>query len=284
MASCIWKALGCVLRLIHTDYAKYYIAGHWKTDPKGLPAWGVTPHTHTRTLEKHCGGWAGSPGPDAYELLKTPSHRLVRSQYCGIVWVKEEVSWRDLEICASPKPGGRPPSAPPLPGKWRGERPLAPPLCSYAYGTRQQNTLPPQDKKVPVPPPQDNFWNSPNANRTLSFFHSSQSGRKSWSESPSWCYEHLRQVDVSAKPLLWVTYTYGPGPLLERTATRQAIRVDLLSRRTAPACSLTRLKCMLAVGSCRDRFKLTAHSYIAIIMIVTLNHLHVCTSSVFTAW
>ena len=40
-----------VLRLIHTDYAKYYIAGHWKTGPKGLPAWGATPPTHT--LEKH---------------------------------------------------------------------------------------------------------------------------------------------------------------------------------------------------------------------------------------
>ena len=62
------------------------------------------PHTHTgETL----GGWVPRPpGPDAYELLKTPSHRLVRSQYCGIVWVKEEGSWRDLEICASPKVGG----------------------------------------------------------------------------------------------------------------------------------------------------------------------------------
>ena len=104
------------LRLIHTDYTKHYIAGHWKTGPKGLPAWGATPHpshTHWRKM-----GGAGSPappppGPDAYELLKTP-HRLVRSQYCGIVWVKEEGSWRDLDICASPKVGGqKPPSAPP---------------------------------------------------------------------------------------------------------------------------------------------------------------------------
>ena len=29
--------------------------------------------------------------------------------------------------------------------------------------TRQQNTLPPQDKKVPAPP-RDNFWNSPKWN------------------------------------------------------------------------------------------------------------------------
>ena len=44
------------------------------------------PYTHT--LEKHGGdrGPIPPPGPDAYELLKTP-HRLVRSQYtvelCG---------------------------------------------------------------------------------------------------------------------------------------------------------------------------------------------------------
>ena len=49
---------------------------------------------------------AAPPGPDAYELLKTPSHRLVRSQYCGIMWVKEGRCWRDLEICASLKVGG----------------------------------------------------------------------------------------------------------------------------------------------------------------------------------
>ena len=89
-----------------------------------------SPHTHTgETLGE--GGWVPPPGPDAYELLKTP-HRLVRSQYCGIVWVKEEGPWRDLEICASPTVGGgRPPSAP-FPRKWGGERPPPPP-CSYAY-------------------------------------------------------------------------------------------------------------------------------------------------------
>ena len=135
LASCIWKLLGFVLRLIHTvtDYAKYYIAGHWKTGPiegassmRGHPL--PSPHTHTEELE-HWGGWVPRPsGPDAYERLKTP-HRLVRSQYCGIVWVKEEESWRDLEICATPKVGGgrRLPSAPPLPGKWGGERPPCPP-------------------------------------------------------------------------------------------------------------------------------------------------------------
>ena len=92
------------------------------TPPVDLPVGATPPHT----LEKH-GGGAGSPGPDAYELLKTP-HRLVRSQYCGIVWVKEEGSWRDLEICVSPKVGGGGDLLPPpLPGKWGGgERPLAP--------------------------------------------------------------------------------------------------------------------------------------------------------------
>ena len=71
----------------------------------------------------------GLSDPDAYELIKTPSHRLVRSQYCGIVWVKEKGSWRDLEICASPKVcggGGRRPPSAPLPGKCGGEHPLAP--------------------------------------------------------------------------------------------------------------------------------------------------------------
>ena len=55
-----------VVRLIHTDYAKYYIAGHWKTGTKELKAWrgtGVPPTGKT-------GG--GSLGPPrfrgAYEL------------------------------------------------------------------------------------------------------------------------------------------------------------------------------------------------------------------------
>ena len=62
------------------------------------------PHTHTAET---WGRWVPRlpPGPDAYELFKTP-HRLVRSKYCGIVWVKEEGSWRDLEICVSPRVGG----------------------------------------------------------------------------------------------------------------------------------------------------------------------------------
>ena len=77
------------------------------------------PHTHTG--ETLGGGWVPrAPGPDTYEIIKTPSHRLVRSQYCGTVWVKEEGSWWDLEICASPKVGG-----------WR--PPSTPPPCSYAY-------------------------------------------------------------------------------------------------------------------------------------------------------
>ena len=65
LASCIWKALGFVLRLIHTDYAKYYIAGHWKTGPKGLPAWGATPPTHTGETR---GGLGPLPPPGSRRL------------------------------------------------------------------------------------------------------------------------------------------------------------------------------------------------------------------------
>ena len=84
-------------------------------------------------LEKHWGGGLSPPPPptppgfDAYEFLKTPSHRLVRSQYCGIVWAKEEGSWRDLEICVSPKVEGADTPFRPLPGKWGAGAPLAPP-------------------------------------------------------------------------------------------------------------------------------------------------------------
>ena len=64
-------------------------------------------------LEKQGGVWVPPPGSDVYEFLKTP-HRLVRGQYHGIVWAKDEESWRNLEICISPKVGGRrPPSVPP---------------------------------------------------------------------------------------------------------------------------------------------------------------------------
>ena len=46
---------------------------------------------------------------------------------------------------------------PPPPGQDWSERSPTP-------QTRQQNTLPPQDKKVPAvhAPPEDNFWNNPN--------------------------------------------------------------------------------------------------------------------------
>ena len=87
------------------------------------------PPPHTHTGETRGGLGPLSPrGPDAYELLKTP-HRLVRSQYCGIVCVKEEGSWRDLEICASPKVGGAETSFhPPFLESGGATAPLAPPV------------------------------------------------------------------------------------------------------------------------------------------------------------
>ena len=72
---------------------------------RGFQHEGPPPSTHTGETR----GGAESPapplGPDAYELLKTP-HRLVRSQYCKILWEKEEGSWGDLAICASSKVAG----------------------------------------------------------------------------------------------------------------------------------------------------------------------------------
>ena len=115
--------------IISLDTEKLARRGFQHEGPPPPPA-----HTHTEETLGGGGGWVPRPsGPDAYERLKTP-HRLVRSQYCGIVWVKEEESWRDLEICATPKVGGgadtsfRPPSL-------ESEGASAPPCppCSYAY-------------------------------------------------------------------------------------------------------------------------------------------------------
>ena len=70
---------------------------------------GEPPPPHTGEMD---------PAPPRFRrlwILKTPSHRLIRSQYRGIVWAKEEGSWRDLEIYVSPKvEGWRPPSSAPL--------------------------------------------------------------------------------------------------------------------------------------------------------------------------
>ena len=132
LASCIWKALGFVLKTDTHRLCKLLYRWTLKNWPKGASSMrdSTPPNTHTgETL----GGWVPPPGPDAYvyELLKTPSHRLVRSQYCGIVWVKEEGSWRDLEICASPKVGKGgdllPPPPPSLESGGASDPPLAPP-------------------------------------------------------------------------------------------------------------------------------------------------------------
>ena len=135
LASCIWKALGLVLRLIHTDYAKYYIAGHWKTGPKGLPARGATLPPHTHTLQKH--GGAGSPAsprvPTPMNFSKHLTGWLGAStvELCG--WKKRDLGGILRYVWAQEWGGGRPPSAPP---PWKvggGEHPPCPPPCSYAY-------------------------------------------------------------------------------------------------------------------------------------------------------
>ena len=124
LASCIWKALGYVLRLIRTDITQNIISlDTEKLARRSFQHGGPGPPTG-KTGESP----GSSPGSDVYEFLKTP-HRLVRGQYRGIVWVKEEGSWRNLEICMSPKVGGqRPPSAPPPSlESGGGERPPLPP-------------------------------------------------------------------------------------------------------------------------------------------------------------
>ena len=87
-------------------------------------------------LEKQGEAWVPPPGSDVYECLKTP-HRLVRGQYRGSMWAKEEGSWWNLEICMSPKVGGGsrdPLLVPPPPWRMRGREPPCPP-GSYACGT-----------------------------------------------------------------------------------------------------------------------------------------------------
>ena len=76
------------------------------------------PHTHTGETRGELGPLPPPPPrvPTPMNFSKHLTDCMVRSQYCGFVWVKEEGSWRDLEICASPKVGGgrKPPSAPPF--------------------------------------------------------------------------------------------------------------------------------------------------------------------------
>ena len=80
-------------------------------------------------LEKQGGPESpSSPGSDVYEFL-TP-HRLVRSQYRGIVWAKEEGSRQESSDMREPKSVGG--ALLPPPGK--GVVASAPfPSCSYAY-------------------------------------------------------------------------------------------------------------------------------------------------------
>ena len=134
LASCIWKALGFVLRLIHTNYAECYIAGHWKTGPKGLnSSMRGHPLLHTHTGETLGGYWVPCPPvptPTNFSKhLLTDWLRVSTVELCG--WKK-----RDLEICASSKVcvcGGGDLLPAPLPGKWGGNEHLPCPPCSYAY-------------------------------------------------------------------------------------------------------------------------------------------------------
>ena len=61
---------------------------------------------------RNTGGWA-APVPTPMNFTKYLTDSLGVDQYRGIVWVKEEGSWRDLEMCVSPKGGQKPPSIPP---------------------------------------------------------------------------------------------------------------------------------------------------------------------------
>ena len=93
------------------------------------------PH-HTYTLKKHWGGSVPpSPGPDAYELFKTP-HRLVRStvKLCG--WKKRNLggSWDMCEPKSVCVWGGGRDLLPPPPWKvWGGKHSPCPPPFLYAY-------------------------------------------------------------------------------------------------------------------------------------------------------
>ena len=129
MAFCIYKALGFVLRLIHTDYAKHYIAGHWKTGPKELPAWGggrvPPPHWKNR----------GEPGSS---LVPTPINFLNLTDWLGVSTVelcarkKRDLGGILRYVWAQKCVGEEPLLPPPPPGEWRGGSPLAPPPRSYA--------------------------------------------------------------------------------------------------------------------------------------------------------
>ena len=135
------SSIGFVLRLIHTDCAKYYIS----LDTEKL----------SRSSFQH--GGAGSPPlekqgracplpravPMPMNFLKHLIDMLGVSAGRGIVWAKEEGSWRDLEIICEPKSvcvwggGVDTPFCPPSLESvcvWGGKR-TSRPSCSYAYVT-----------------------------------------------------------------------------------------------------------------------------------------------------
>ena len=138
LASCIWKALGFVLRLIHTDYTNYYhIAGDRKAGPKKLPAWGggrSPPGKTGRTLGP----------PPVLTLLNFLKHLtdwlgVSTVESCG--WKKRDLNWRDLEIYVRGQKWG---------GGWD---PLLPP--PWKVGGGASTPLPP-----PVPTPMGHIRDS----------------------------------------------------------------------------------------------------------------------------
>ena len=127
MASCIWKAQGLFLdwcRLIMQNVISLHTE---KPAQRGFQHM----RGHLPTHWRNTGG--GVPRPDACELLKTPSHRLVRSQYCGM-GERRRILAGSWDMCEAVSGGGGNLLPPPRNVGW-GRRPLAlpPPVPTRKY-------------------------------------------------------------------------------------------------------------------------------------------------------
>ena len=133
LASCIWKALGFVLRLIHTDYAKCYIARHWKLARRGFQHEDPPPtHTHWKNTGRR--GWVPASPP----LVPTPMNfwKHLLTDWLGVSTV-ELCGWKKRDLggilryvraqkCMCGAGDLLPP--PSLESGGGGERPFAPPV------------------------------------------------------------------------------------------------------------------------------------------------------------